>query len=159
MLHGLLRATSRAVSPDRVQAYVPLLIGMFLVAYGASVAMGPGLLDASGTPVGADWLAFYTGGHFVLSGLASELWDLGAQEAFQQGLFGDGFSGLNDDVARRDLPLSVLRDRTCTSRGLVNALGAWGLPPVGLPLATGLLLVWCGWLVRPVSAGSGARPS
>lgn len=79
----LLETTARIATVDRARAYAPLVAGMTLVAWVLSQALGPGLLDVSGTPIGADWIAFHSGGHFALHGRLDEQYDLTAQMTVQ----------------------------------------------------------------------------
>ncbi len=65
----------------------PAAIAVSLVAaWLVSMTMGPGMTDLAGNVAGADFAAFYTGGRFLLDGRMDELYDFGAQKAFQDSL-------------------------------------------------------------------------
>ena len=48
-----------------------------------SLWRGSGILDAFGNVVGGDFVAFYTGGRFLLDGRFAQVYDLSAQSSFQ----------------------------------------------------------------------------
>jgi hypothetical protein len=74
----------RLLTPRRIFTYTGAMAGMMAVFYCVSVLIGRGLTDYSGTIVGSDFLAFYTGARFWLEGRLGELYYLPSQLAFQQ---------------------------------------------------------------------------
>lgn len=78
----LAAATDRRVTAARARAYGLI----FLVCGGLFYVVAPLLVPAlrHGAPILGDFLARYTAGRFVLDGAASRLYEVGAQEAFQQ---------------------------------------------------------------------------
>ena len=80
------RAVVGWLTPKRLKVYPTAIAVITLVAWLVSLAIGPGLTDISRTIIGADFVAYYTGGRFFLEGRMAELFDFSAQEAFQAGL-------------------------------------------------------------------------
>ena len=72
------------ITLERIRIYPPLIPTLMLTTWIASVLLGPGLTDISGTIIGSDFLAFYTAGNFWLSGTMDCLYDFQAQFLFQK---------------------------------------------------------------------------
>jgi hypothetical protein len=72
------------ITLERIRIYPPLIPILMLVTWVASVLLGPGLTDISGTIIGSDFLAFYTAGNFWLSDTMDYLYDFQAQLLFQK---------------------------------------------------------------------------
>lgn len=71
------------LTPDRLNLYPPHIPAITLILYALSQYLGSGLSDVTGRIVGSDFLAFYTGGTFFLTGRIDELYDVQAQYRFQ----------------------------------------------------------------------------
>ncbi len=82
----------RAVTRERVRAYQGMLAAVFALIAVANFAGGKGLLDASGNVIGADFLAFYTGGRLLAEDRLASAYEAGedfsfpAQRALQESL-------------------------------------------------------------------------
>jgi len=74
------------ITPDRLKLYPPHIPILLLIGWSVSQVMGPGLLDATGSIIGSDFIAFYTAGKFYLSGQMDKLYDLSAQYVFQKSI-------------------------------------------------------------------------
>ncbi|MBA3944159.1 MAG: DUF2029 domain-containing protein [Herpetosiphonaceae bacterium] len=77
---------------------IPLYLVLLLLLWGVMLMQwsgGGATRDSTGTTLGPDFMAFYTGARFVLSGQNRQLYDLAAQAAFQERLDGPrvGVSG------------------------------------------------------------------
>jgi hypothetical protein len=83
---ALVRLVVKRLDANRLRVY-PAAIALTVVAtWLVSMALGPGMTDLAGNVVGSDFAAFYTGGRFLLDGRMDELYDFGAQKAFQDSL-------------------------------------------------------------------------
>ncbi len=109
-------------TPDRVRAYAPLSAGLMLAGALASLAAGGGWRDLSGSPVGADWIAFYTGGTLALAGDGLRLMDPAAQEAVQRAALPVPVRGPNLWLAP---PWTALALAPYAAMGFVGGLVAW----------------------------------
>ncbi|MCB9759627.1 MAG: DUF2029 domain-containing protein [Alphaproteobacteria bacterium] len=83
MVQPLLRRALDWLTPERCWNHPTLIAGMLLAGWLVTVLVGPGLTDITGTVVGVDFLAFYTGGRFLVEGRLPEVYDFAAQTAFQ----------------------------------------------------------------------------
>lgn len=79
----------------RLRLYPAITFCVLSAAALYNLFAGDGLVDATGTPVGGDFLSFYTGGAFTGAGAALELLDPEAQRQFQEQL-----------LSRPDAPLA-----------------------------------------------------
>ncbi len=75
-------------TPERVRRYPATVAVVFLLVWLGGFLQGRqgGVLDAWGKFLGNDFVAFYTGGTFLLRGHMDRLYELSAQHAFQQSL-------------------------------------------------------------------------
>jgi len=71
---------------ERIKLYPATICILMFVAWGISIAVGKGLTDIAGNVIGADFMHFYTAGKFYLTGRINQLYDIGAQAAFQKNL-------------------------------------------------------------------------
>ncbi len=77
---------------------MPLYLLLMLMTWGVMIVQwtgGGATRDTTGTTLGPDFMAFYTGARFVLTGHSGQLYELPAQAVFQEGLDGPrpGVSG------------------------------------------------------------------
>lgn len=86
MLEGLARLVDRR----RWRVYYLAIGATLLLGVAGPKALGgwDGLEDQFGTPLGGDFLAFYTGGELALAGRGDVLYDLDEQQRRQDALFG-----------------------------------------------------------------------
>jgi alpha-1,2-mannosyltransferase len=82
------RALRAIFTERRITLYPLLTFGVLVCVAAYDRLFGNGLENAFGGGVGGDFLAFYTGGHFVAHGAAAQLYDADAQLAFQQRVVG-----------------------------------------------------------------------
>jgi len=74
------------LTPERIELY-PMAISITTwLLWGISILLGSGLTDISGQVIGADFLSFYNGGKFFLSGRTPDLYNLSALIEFQKGV-------------------------------------------------------------------------
>jgi alpha-1,2-mannosyltransferase len=69
-------------------AYAWIVGGVLWLGWLVSILLGPGNRDLYGQLIGADFLAFYTGGKILLQGQADKLYDLAFQQTLQRHLTG-----------------------------------------------------------------------
>lgn len=69
------------LTPERRRVYPLSILIITLVGWLVSLWIGPGLTDSSGTIIGADFVAFYTGGRFFWEDRLVDLYNFGAQQA------------------------------------------------------------------------------
>lgn len=79
------------LTPRRLR-YAWLLTAALWVAWLGSLALGPGLLDLAGQPVGTDFLQFYAAGRTLLRGDGARLYDMAYQSQLQQEIIGPGLT-------------------------------------------------------------------
>src|SRR5947209_6799003 len=77
---------------------IPLYLSLLLLLWGVLLTQwsgGHATRDSTGTTLGPDFMAFYTGARLVLTGQHQQLYDLPTQAAFQEKLDGPrvGVSG------------------------------------------------------------------
>ena len=75
--------TVKWLTPERIKLYSATICILTFVAWGISQYIGPGLIDASGTIIGSDFLAFYTAGKFYLNNRVDQLYDFEAIHSFE----------------------------------------------------------------------------
>jgi hypothetical protein len=92
---GFAERIGRFASRERIRIYTRLMLAITLGGGAIQAALGPGLLDSFGHPVGVDFLAFYTGGRLFLEGRVDALYDLEAQRALQIAVTGPGLRGMH----------------------------------------------------------------
>ena len=73
---------------ERALVYSRILIGVTFAAALAWIALSPGGLDRKGTPIGADFVGFYTASRLALVGRPDLAYDVSAHWAAQKALFG-----------------------------------------------------------------------
>src|SRR3712207_1035260 len=78
----LAAALDRRVTPGRVRAYGLIFLVLGALGYIIAPLLFPPVRH--GAPILGDYLARYTAGHFVRDGTTARLYEVGAQEAFQQ---------------------------------------------------------------------------
>lgn len=74
-------ALSEWLTPKRAKVYPATVVVLVLGGWLASQLAGPGLADASGTILGADFSALWIGGHLVSEGQLASLYDPEVQRA------------------------------------------------------------------------------
>lgn len=74
-------ALSRWLTPERARVYPASVVVLVLGGWLVSQLAGPGLADASGTILGADFSALWIGGHLVSEGQLASLYDPELQRA------------------------------------------------------------------------------
>src|SRR5438132_10298986 len=72
----------------RARAYALVLLLLYVVAWLDVLVLGSPPLNASGTPLGGDYIAFHTAGRLVLSGRTAELYDHSAVSGVEESLLG-----------------------------------------------------------------------
>lgn len=129
-------ALARWLTAERIRVYPAMIGGLTALGWLGSISMGDGLHDAAGTPIGADFLAFFTGGRLWLDSRAGELYDFGAQQGLQTALMGPGTPlcpFLNPPHA------AVLYAPFAAAGYLPGLLGWWALCGLGLLVAVARL--------------------
>jgi hypothetical protein len=117
-----------------------------------SLALGPGLFDAAGHIVGADFLTFYTGGRFFLEQRLDVLYDFDAQLAFQQQLLAPRMP-TEWAAFVYPPPIALLAAPFALSAYLPGLLAWWGAGLAALAASIRLFQP----LLRPAAARSTAR--
>jgi len=74
------------LTPRRLQIYPASIAIIIWGGWLFSLLRGRGNLDAFSQVVGGDFMAFYTGGRFLLDGRLAEIYNLSAQRSFQESL-------------------------------------------------------------------------
>ncbi len=78
---GWRETLARWLNPQRRRVYPLAIFLITVLGWLVSLGMGPGLTDASGTIIGADFVAFYTGGRFFWQDRMGDLYNFAAQAA------------------------------------------------------------------------------
>src|SRR6185437_2428154 len=73
-----------------IRGYSLMLLGFYVAAAIIWIAWAHGLIDPSGKPLGTDFSSFYAAGSLVLDGRAVEVYDMAANYAREQQIFGVG---------------------------------------------------------------------
>ena len=120
---GWVERVAAFATPERVRAYALLMLGV--VALGGAVHALLDLADDTrpANAIGGDYLAFYTGGRFLLEGRLDDVYDPSAQRAFQE---------------------AVVAPRPLAQKPFINPPHATLLyaPFAALPYALGLVAWW-----------------
>ncbi|WP_419902198.1 glycosyltransferase family 87 protein [Kiloniella sp.] len=89
---------------ERAVGYSTIMATISLIAFALSILAGDGLLTYFQKPVGADFLAFYTGGAFFNQGILNQAYVLNDgmyfphQFEYQKGIIGEGYNDQNTYV-------------------------------------------------------------
>lgn len=149
---SLITRLAALCTPERVRRYPATVAVVFLIVWlgGFLMKRQGGVLDAWGKFLGNDFVAFYTGGRFLLDGRMHELYDLSAQHAFQQGLTPVELAQTSPFI---NPPFATILYAPFAALGdYMWALGAWWA--IGVVCVAGS--VWC---VRRAVPGLMGRPA
>ncbi len=75
------------VTPARLKGYAALLLAAYGVALAAWAATSTGGIDASGTPLGADFVQFHAAARLALEGRAADVFSPAAMQAVTDAMF------------------------------------------------------------------------
>jgi hypothetical protein len=82
--------TGAWLTTERIRGYSLMLLGFYVVAAVAWIALSHGLIDLHGKPLGTDFSSFYAAGSLALEGRATDVYDMAAHYAREQQIFGAG---------------------------------------------------------------------
>src|SRR5215831_8453559 len=115
----------RLLTFRRVCLWASLLVILYAAAYVHVLANGQPPLNASGEPIGGDYIAFHTAGRLVLLGEAAHLYDHTRVSAVQESLLQDTVPGFYD--AFRNPPFFALVFAPLATLELLPGYALWSL--------------------------------
>ncbi|TBW37674.1 DUF2029 domain-containing protein [Siculibacillus lacustris] len=123
---------------DRVRAWLRIAAGVTAAAVAVALATSHDGRDASGKPLGTDFVSFWTASRMALAGAAPQVWDIARHGAAEAEIFGpsDGY------VAFFYPPIFLLICWPLALLPPVTALAAWLTVTGGAALAA--LRAWSG---------------
>ena len=80
--------TGSWLTAERARNYSLILLGFYVVAVIAWIALADGLVDRNGKPIGTDFSNVYAAGRLTLEGHAADAYDPALQHAAEKKLFG-----------------------------------------------------------------------
>jgi len=135
----------RVLTWKRARTYALVLVGLLVAAWVDVLVLGSPPLNASGTPLGGDYIAFHTAGRLVLSGRAAELYDHSAVSGVEASLLGGRMPNFYD--AYRNPPFVAALFAPLALVDLLPAFAVYSVLSLAcLGLALWLLVQEAAWL-------------